>query len=496
MRSAIKRRRSFVQAALALVMVVVVPVALAATPSKTEGLAGCDPSRLHGTYHPGDTRSRPVAVAGCLMQTHTGYGESWLIVTPPMVSNGVTIPGAVMRGGAYPAHQNTDIPSFGVSRSVDKGAHWANLQFSGNSTEPSNRCGSDPGFYRDPVTNRTFWYGDGSCAEVSYVVGPMNIMYSDDGGQSWLDFANPMNFFPDIFDAAHMLGAPARTLATKAALRANHYAGNVIYFCGGSTCYKSLDGGVTYGNKSSVKAMAAGQRDGVLYTVTSGQLSVSKDEGATWQPQGRPIPSTLTPGCTRAGGAGYLWVDNHNNIYVGGKAGGKLAVTYSRDGGRSWARPITAQMPEVTTLGMCAFGADPDRPGHIAFAYHGARPSEGSSVAQHGYLAKTTSLFAARPLFTGVQVDSDKDPLLPNGPPTMAGGAGTPPHSVSRFDFMGVYFSPVDGRPWGSFAKDVCYLVDCADKPDGAVTSGDNTQRNHIYTGWMGAVGTMAAVTH
>jgi len=334
-------------------------------------------------------------------------------------------------------------------------------------------------------------------------VGPMNIMYSDDGGESWLQIANPLNFFPDIFDAAHMLGAPATTQASKDALAANHYAGNVIYFCGGSTCYKSVDGGVTYGNKSGTKALAAGQKDGKLYTLSSGVLSVSTDEGATWHAQGNPLPSSLSLGGIghgqRAGGQGSLWIDNDNNIYAGGTSGGKLAVVYSQDGGSNWVGPITAQMPEVTKLDMFAFAADPDRPGHIAFSYHGATAST-ASPTQHGYLTKTENLFDATPLFTSVQVDSDSDPLLPNGGPNDAGlplgagGAGIPPHSVSRFDYMGVTFSPVDGRPWGSYAKDRCNLTFCLDQPDTDLLSNDNLQRNYFWTGWLGAVGTMTNV--
>jgi len=504
LRTVIRRRRSLLLAALALLAAVVVPGADASLPGKPAGPVGCDAGRLAGTHHPGDTRSHPANVAGCVSYTHAGYGESWLIVTPPIVSNGTTVPSAVIRGGPYQDHPTTQLPSFGIARSVDEGAHWANLQFAGNSTEVANRCGSDPGFYRDPVTNRTFWYGDGSCEDVSYVVGPMNIMYSDDGGESWRDFADPMNFFPDIFDAAHMLGAPATTADSKAALARNHYAGNVIYMCGGSTCYKSVDGGVTYGNKSSIKALAAGQKDGKLYTLSSGVLNVSTDEGKTWSPQGKAIPSSLSAGgigmCTRAGGAGDLWVDNANNIYVGGTSGGKLAVAYSRDGGNSWSSPITAQMPEVTSFAMCSFAADPDRPGHIAFAYNGAT-AKTPSPTQHGYLTETENLFEANPLFTSVQVDSDSDPLLPNGGPAAAapgtiglGGAGMPPHSVSRYDYMGVTFSPVDGRPWASYAKDRCNLTFCLDQPDPNLTSGDNMQRNYFWTGWIGAVGTMATI--
>ena len=88
--------------------------------------------------------------------------------------------------------------------------------------------------------------------------------------------------------------------------------------------------------------------------------------------------------------------------------------------------------------------------------------------------------------------------VLPNGGPTSlapgtlsVGGAGMPPHSVSRFDYMGVTFSPVDGRPWASYAKDRCNQIFCLDQPDPSLLSGDNMQRNYSWTGWIGAVGTM-----
>src|SRR5689334_19532862 len=116
---------------------------------------GCDTSRLAGSWHPGDAKTRRGGVATCLTYTHAGYGESWIIVTPSFrTREGTVVPSALMRGGSYPDAPTANLPSFGVARSIDRGAHWANLQFGGNGTEPFNRCGSDPGFYRDPVTNR------------------------------------------------------------------------------------------------------------------------------------------------------------------------------------------------------------------------------------------------------------------------------------------------------------------------------------------------------
>src|SRR5437016_1668143 len=104
------------------------PGARVALPGKPAGPVGCDAGRLAGTHHPGDTRSHPANVAGCVSYTHAGYGESWLIVTPPIVSNGTTVPSAVIRGGPYQDHPTAQLPSFGIARSVDEGAHWANLQ--------------------------------------------------------------------------------------------------------------------------------------------------------------------------------------------------------------------------------------------------------------------------------------------------------------------------------------------------------------------------------
>jgi hypothetical protein len=181
----------------------------------------------------------------------------------------------------------------------------------------------------------------------------------------------------------------------------------------------------------------------------------------------------------------------------------KLAVTYSRNGGASWSKPIPLQMPEVASVSngnggstgtLCAFAADWDRPGHIAMSYIGYTAGNAAGP-QHGYLTESANIFASTPTFTAVQADSNADPLFPNGPPCSfppLNGACTP-HGFSRMDYLSVTISPVDGSPWALFFKDVCAAPACYNQADPTDPRGaiDKASGGYHWTSWQGAVATI-----
>ena len=94
----------------------------------------------------------------------------------------------------------------------------------------------------------------------------------------------------------------------------------------------------------------------------------------------------------------------------------------------------------------------------------------------HGYITTTKNIFAAHPVFTSVQVDSDADPLLPFG--YNVDGATV---TASRADFIGIYMD-AKGTPWAYFYKDEC------------ATTGDCliTDPYPQDTNWVGIVATVA----
>jgi hypothetical protein len=363
-----------------------------------------------------------------------------------------------MTGGVWKPRQLLE--DYGnLATSIDEGAHWGIVLFPADSTElAGNNGGSVPGFFQDLNSKRLFFYRTGGQeGPVNTVTGELHISYTDDGGETWVNYPGPpLQFFPGN-DGPRMFGGPPRTAADAAALSASGYP-DVTYLCRSlpspEMCFKSLDGGINFTEITDASgtdqtaangAVTAGP-DGTLYGLEGGRVTISTDDGTTWTQIPKALPTGFgnPSGCTATSGYGTppVFLDKDNNIYVGGAFGGQLAATYSKDGGATWSDPVQLQMPG-TSVAVCTFAADWNRPGHFVASYM-------SSL--HGYMTVTDDLFGPSPVFTSVQVDSDADPLLP----TDGGLCGIPSPAFNPNRPIGVNFSPVDGSPWASYVKDTC----------------------------------------
>ncbi|HUC36707.1 MAG TPA: sialidase family protein [Acidimicrobiales bacterium] len=478
--------------------------------------AGCDSSRRGISYGPGGTDQRQANVEPCLTYTFPDYGENGIIISEPQtLANGVTTPARVMIGGIYKPNQA--LPDFGnLATSIDGGATWSRVLFPADSTQlAGNSEGSDPGFYQDPKTHRLFFYRDAANeGPFSTVDGEYHISYSDDGGEDWVNNYTT-DFFPEVSDAVVMFAGPPRTATDAAALKAAGYP-DVTYLCGHlpeSDCFKSLDGGINFTQiKDSSGTDEAGSNDavvagpnGTLYGVASGKVTESVDDGATWTPVPAALPTGFSSDCARPSDYGSLFLDRAGNIYVGGtNSNGELAVTYSKDRGATWSKPVQLQMPG-TGITMCTFAEDWNRPGHFVASYYAYPP--GATVGSvedygttggptHGYITVTDDLFDTSPVFTSVQVDPNADPLMPEGGPCTAPFEQCVPHSASRTDYINVNFNPVDGSPWAVFAQDNCSSVPaCAE--DSAVTAAENGgSTGNSYEYWTSNVGAVATIAN
>lgn len=208
-------------------------------------------------------------------------------------------------------------------------------------------------------------------------------------------------------------------------------------------------------------------------------------QGITWH--SNPVPTAFS--------SSQPAVDRDGNVYLVAVVNKPPEVTYSTNQGKTWSTPIAVEMPGVLqvhkpVIAVPALGA----PGRVAVAYIGNSETSENPVPQtwtcavpflpcgrvggvyHGYITTTKNIFAANPVFTSVQVDSNADPLLPFGY-----NPDRPTVTSSRADFIGIYMD-AKGTPWAYFYRDVC------------ATEGNCLIPDHYPQGtnWVGVVATVA----
>src|SRR5438552_83904 len=103
-----------------------VPGVRAASATKPARPAGCDDTRRGASYGAGGAHPKPASVAPCVTTTFPDFGESAIVVSPPIpLANRTTAPSAVMHSDTYGQHPNFPTsPTAGLARTVDAGAHW------------------------------------------------------------------------------------------------------------------------------------------------------------------------------------------------------------------------------------------------------------------------------------------------------------------------------------------------------------------------------------
>jgi hypothetical protein len=370
---------------------------------------------------------------------------------------GVTRSGAVLYAPrddntATPPQDTVHGPEF-VVRSRNRGATWTAL----NSGGPTTGSLVPPWMDVDPHTSRV-WF----LTTLPSTLCGARISWSDDDGNHW--HTNPKVGCPGQGGESIMEGP-----APPGGARPRGYA-HVVYYCANGgvdttptnlACYRSLDGGRTFGPIRGVpdpshQAGACGVNhvarpgvagpDGDLYFSLDlcGNLGVaiSRDEGATWQR--RLIAHTsirdvyTTSVATDSSGDIYLaWLAATPAVRA--TAGrGLPEVVVSRNHGRTWSHPLMLAAPGVRQalhIAIAATGA-----GHVAIAYLGTRStSPGANFS--GYITESDDLLARRPLFMSAAVNNPGRPLYPGSHHEIFG---------DRLFFIGDAFAP-DGTPWAGF---------------------------------------------
>ena len=499
------RARTIGAGALGLATVLALVLAPGAQSAKATTAAGCDTSRPGVFHHAG---AKPfyssTAVLSCVTDTFPDYGEANIVQTAS---------GALLHGGVYGIMPGGDGPAGGLARSVNGGLSWQYHDFPGRTFPPeTSRGAGDPQLWVDPLTHRV-WYTTIAINGSNAGFCQTDISYSDNNGASWVDYPDQPMWGCPAFDFPRPFTGPPTTATSKKAIAAARAKNpkaypDVFYMCKSAhlnpdrQCWKSLDGGVTFteigGSPSNDTAgtMGAWTADirGWLYGLGASTLNVSRDEGATWTQT--PLPASFRSAVALLGPRPE--VDRAGNVYVGTIVNGLPEVTYLRYPWNPkhphWAGPFAVQMPGrgnghlgVRHVNEMAIAVG--QPGHVAIAYVGNSDSADApdvpdgyheGGVHHGYLTTTADLFAAKPSFESVQVDSDKDPLLPYGFPAVANTSVT----VSRADYIGVTIGPT-GQPWAYFFKDNC------PRPGVCKSASPLAAVYNVWTNWSGVVATM-----
>ena len=356
-----------------------------------------------------------------------------------------------------------------VFRSTDQGESWkqASPNIAGVKT---HRVTLDPYVYVSEPTGRIF--------NIDLTVACSHLGFSDDNGKTWTD--NPLACGRPVNDHQTLFSGPP-------ALTPPHpvYPENVYYcwndFGTGTSCSKSLDGGITWVatgtrpfeglNTESQDAteLCGGFNghgvvgpDGTVYLPKEycGQpwLGISHDEGATWERVQVANNTTEFLGSDTS-----IAVDEKGNLYYAYEtAKQELYLVTSKDGGKTWSKPLMVGHPAVeeVTLPTLDVGA----PGKVAIGYVATEDSpfdacqpdctsaDYSKTEWNGYITITSNVFAKDPLFFSATANDPDDPIY-------RGRCDFNTRCGPLLDFMDIEIAP-DGTPYTAMV-DACTLV-CA----------------------------------
>lgn len=358
---------------------------------------------------------------------------------------GITAKGDVFYAAADPTIIAPPVP-VDVMRSTDGGESWevTSPRIAGKNVHAST---GDPYVYvdRTKAGSRVF-----TVDLQGYLCSLLS--FSDDGGETWT--TNPLGCGRPYGDHQTVFAGPPVESTTLG------YP-NVVYYCyqdvASSACSKSLDGGLTFvptggtsfsGFGASTSEFCGGLHghgfagpDGTIY-IPKGHcgfpwLAISKDEGATWT-------RVQVAEHASAGHEASVAADGRGNVfyaYIGSDMLPYLVV--SRDGGKSWGRPLMVGRPGVVEASLPSL--DLGKSGLVSVAYMGTQdtPSRDySKVEWDGYVTSTRNALAKRPLFYSVSVNDERDPLLRGEcPQTKCGPV---------YDFIDVVIAP-DDTVWTAF---------------------------------------------
>lgn len=431
---------------------------------------GCAAERPAVAYHADGSVQHPAGPAPLVCVVRTGFGgaethlrvarNGTLIEEPAVLTPGLL--GTGFLAGLPGPRPQTQLSPAGLALSADAGADWSFVEPGGGTW-----VAEDASLYVDRVSGRLFYYGltenpapQGGAVPVAGQVPGIyaHLLSSADLGASWsavslVGYTDSEN--PRFASAPAPAGQPAAAPGE-----------NVAYWCGNNMqftevarlCYRSLDGGATWKQRSILFSRGLprhpecglhgedigaldgnypqGAADGSLWVLVAcgGKtfLARSTDEGATW------------PILRRSGGseplsipaAEELRIDPQGNLYAVHLQGAALQLRVSRDGGQSWAGPFDLTLPAARGASILQWAMAARGPGVVAVSYLSARSGGGYD----GIVVVTRNALGPQPLFWGAAVNAPDAALV------------TRPASAID-DFIDLDLGP-DGTPWAAFYAD------------------------------------------
>jgi hypothetical protein len=360
-----------------------------------------------------------------------------------------------------------------IARSSDGGSFWT-LSAPQQMQYTSLWNTTDVWLTIDRRTGRVFWVratGELRTAPVLVDESPLGwqaptafayahgfqVYSSSDNGLNWTtanDNTQPTGDWEKIFVGPPASGGP----------KPSGYP-DVVYVCAnaplevsgpGRDCYRSLDGGKTFALAGFVTAttaaphdvcppLAGGANGGVASNGTFYQpqscsggswVAVSRDEAASWS--WHPIPGA--PGTNGLSSNLQLALDHDNNLYAMWSGGSSVELEVSRDGGKTWSRPMSIGVPGLHYFDLPALAAGPT--GHVAVAYYASPNSDVKKLS--AYITETSNALAAHPVFVTGALNDPAHPIFQDYGLT---GSVTP-----RADFIGATYDSA-GTVWAGLVK-------------------------------------------
>ena len=414
----------------------------------------------------------------------------------------------------------------GLAVTRDDGAHWSFVRPSGVTWNPT-----DHSVYVDHSTGRLFFEDFGTIPPVATFgtapEGPANINWSADSGRTWHHVAITTVFLPE--NPRFAVG-----VAPAGQGRPHGYP-HVVYFCAdtnvgftspaiaGRLCFRSLDGGSTWRQRSVLFSDAGSYPecgndaeefsandgkypqaapDGSLYVMVScggrAYLARSTDEAKTFRILHADGKAVTVPVNTPA--AELRIASDGTMFIVSGPVNGATTprtvdLYASADHGRTWTRGIDLVPPGVTTVQQ--WSMEIASPTELAVSFLAHRRGQ---KTWDGYVTGTRDLQSALspgpgPLLWGARVNPANRPLLYGDDLEGAGQVRTPGGGYQPFgsallhtsqgtgdEFIGATVA-YDGTDWGSFTED------CGPSPTspGCRADGDETRGYVGYLTWPSA---------